>query len=613
MYAISNLFKQYLSQASREFEIKAIINGITYDHTSVVYFELEDDALPSDDFEIGTVVSAKFTLAIKTANIIPTNAEIQPSVRMAGAEGYTEWIPLSVYYVDSRSYANYVWTFTCYDRLILAEQEYVSALDFPISMRDVWDELCGLLGVESDVEINPAYMIPYKPEGLYTIREMMGFIASAHCASVRMTKEGKVGFIKFIIEAETTSILPSDCFKLLQTDEPKNYTKIILTYNDDGETLEAGDDEGNTLNIFNPFMDETILDNVVESFAGESGLWLNWPFDFTVLDDVFSVAPGFTYSPITMDWRGRPDLEPGDRVLISQRDGSKIETILMNNKLSFRGGLKETSLSPVRSEQQSEFDYTGTLTRAVQNIAKNSVQLDQPYYGVTIGRINGIKVEKSNGISQAIFNSDTIRITKNEVAVFDVDADGEIDITAKVHLSPGSTIDWGVITPPSAVQVGALPDDWSGATYIDQYGVYTGRIQASQIDVGVLNGFTLNSTFVNASDMLRIDGVGSTLPVIFMRDTGRGAIDGTTITASTSNPGNPASEFGTLQILIPSKAGFPAQMVLSGLSGSGANLIVSDGAVKANEYYGVDGVMKIVMAGNHCYFVDSLGAYKQMD
>lgn len=433
MYPVSTLFEQYMVQSDRQFEIKAVVGLTAYDNTSVIEFDIEDSVIPSEEFTLGTVISSRLTISIRTADTIPTNAKVSPFVRLNGISGYTEWAPLGSYYIDSRTYQNNVWKFTCFDKLILSQQPYVSNLVYPISMALVFEELCSQLDYDIDpsLVINPAYMIPYKDEDI-TMREMFGYIASAHAASVRLTKDELLTFVKYLPGAPQTNILASDYFKANETNPLKTYTALKLTYNTDGETLTAGSgDSDHTLSIYNPFMDQGILDTVM------------------------ATVNGFSYMPFTMEWKGRPDLEIGDSVTVTRRDGSTFPSIILTNKVSYKGGLKTTSTAPSYSPQRSETDYKGSIKQQIVAAARSGIIPDEPYYGVTLGRLHGLKIERSDGISKATFNSDLLEIRRNGSPVFEVNELGKVELTdIVIH---GGTITWGEggANVPTAGQIGA--------------------------------------------------------------------------------------------------------------------------------------------------------------
>jgi hypothetical protein len=276
-------------------------------------------------------------------------------------------------------------------------------------MQAVWNELCGIIGVTSNanVTINSTFAFDLAPTG-YTVRQVLGLIAAAHAASVKMMKDGTIGLIKFKADsAAVESITASDYVKAPQTNPEKLITRIVAD-NDDGDEIEAGTgSESNTLKITNPFITQTII------------------------NDMYSSLNGFKYIPYNMDWRCFPYLEVGDTINIyilnnnitwdmadvawdmadATWDTAEVmgdisyESIILTNKIVYKGGLKATSSAPAQSTTASEFKPKGTLTEKIKTLNKTAVKQDKPYYGVTFGRDFGIKVQGSNG-SEVVLNGD---------------------------------------------------------------------------------------------------------------------------------------------------------------------------------------------------------------
>lgn len=211
--------------SNREFEIKGEIGGVTYDNDSVIDFDIEDIVIPSEDFTLGSVIPSRLTLAVRADDTIATNAKIIPWVRLNGASGWTDWLSLGAFYIDSRTYQNKVWKFVCFDKLILSQQLYVSALVYPATMAQVFNEICSQLGyaVDSSVVINPDYMIPYKDLEI-SMRTMLGYISSAHASSIRMTNDEKIAFVDFDPLAIKTPLSATDYFKVDQTNPLKIFS-----------------------------------------------------------------------------------------------------------------------------------------------------------------------------------------------------------------------------------------------------------------------------------------------------------------------------------------------------------------------------------------------------
>ena len=407
MWNVTDVFNYYSQLNDRKFDIKVNVDAVTYGNTTIVELEIDNQIIPDEEFTLGDIACSSLKLKLRTNNTIPTNAKICPYIRFTGAtwntipepwmtyppnweeDGFSEWLPLGEFYIDTRKYQNEVWTLNCLDKLITFQQVFVSALTFPVPMSAVLNEMCTTLGItiDSSVVINPAYMIPYDPDGEYTMREMLGFIAAAHGASCQMTKDGKLGFKYFITNYTTTSVLASHIFKAELTNPEKIYSRLVIIYNDDGEYLERGTDTMNgdrTLTIFNPFITDTMM------------------------DAIFANINGFAYQPISMDWKCMPQLDVGDGMQITLRDGTVVNTVILHEIINFKGGLKSNTQSPSASEQRSEFVYTGPITSKVKHLAKTTIKENKPYYGVVMGRANGLKITRSDGASEVILNSDTL-------------------------------------------------------------------------------------------------------------------------------------------------------------------------------------------------------------
>lgn len=350
--------------------MRAIINNFIYGSDEVVEFTVEDMLTGGDELTLGTVIPAKLSIKIKTTSAIPANAKIVPELRLNGAQGYTEWIPMGEFYIDSRSYSNGVWIFSCVDKLITTEQPYVSSLTYPVAMSEVFEEILDILDIESDVVINSAFQIPYKDETI-SIRDMLSCIASAHGANVKLNRSGELIFVPLVLgSTPSVTITPSDYIRAEQTNTQKAYTRLQVVHNLEGETLELGTgNEDNTLKFENRFM-----------FIEQNQL-----------NYAFSVMNGFSYVPYSMTWTGRPDLDVGDVIKIVLQDATEITSIIAVNKLSFKGGLLQQSSAPSKSEQQSEFQFQGSIAKQLaQRVVK-----DHTYNGVSFGPQYGVRVEDS--------------------------------------------------------------------------------------------------------------------------------------------------------------------------------------------------------------------------
>jgi len=506
MYPISPLYADALRRPDRELLVKALINGVEYDNTKIVDFSIENSMTSLDGFELGTAIPSKLIITIRTGEKIPPNAQIIPylSVSMSGLtweqatypwkdmhvtwQGVMgDWLPMGEFYVDTREKVNGVWTFTCYDKLVFADEMYVSSLSYPTSMKNVWDEICTSLGYtyDSSVIIDPSYQIQAGPAG-YTKRQVMGYIAGANAANVFAGKDGVIRFKRFTSASTPDfNMTTSDYVRVKQTNQIKSFSRVVVMYNtEDQLTYEAGTgDENHTLNMENPFMTQTMVNNLQ------------------------SALNGFSYIPVAMDARGFPQLDQGDIIGFEQYEGVswieaitswqdthipwdgmvKYQTVNLRQTFGFAGGLKMSIESPSVSEQQSEFKVDGSLTSAVNKLNKTAVKEGKSYYGATITRTEGLVIEREDHLSKAVFNSDELTFyAEGERALW-------FDIPKRKFIF-GGDLEAAGGTFSGTLQ--AVDGVFTG-TLLGADGTFTGTLSAGRVEGGEIIG-----SFIQGADIL---------------------------------------------------------------------------------------------------------------
>lgn len=193
MYPASELFQRLVKNPMREFDTKVIINGVEHGSNEVVEWDIMETITESESYTIGNAIPTKFELKICTQSIFPTNAEMKPYIRLID----TEWIPLGVFYVDSRKESEGgIWEFVCYDKLMLANQPWETGLYLPATMKEVMEEICDMLEIQicPDTVIR-SYEVPLMTHE-FTMRQVIGFIAACHGSNARIDKNGCLEFVE---------------------------------------------------------------------------------------------------------------------------------------------------------------------------------------------------------------------------------------------------------------------------------------------------------------------------------------------------------------------------------------------------------------------------------
>lgn len=192
MYPASDLFQRLIKNPMREFDTKVIINGVEHGSNEVVEWDIMETITESESYTIGNAIPTKFELKIYTQSIFPTNAEMKPYIRLID----TEWMPLGVFYVDSRKESEGgIWEFVCYDKLMQANQPWETELYLPASMFQVVEEICDVLEIQLAPDTSLMFEVPLVTHE-FTMRQVLGYIAGCQGANAKINRNGELAFIK---------------------------------------------------------------------------------------------------------------------------------------------------------------------------------------------------------------------------------------------------------------------------------------------------------------------------------------------------------------------------------------------------------------------------------
>lgn len=215
MLTTSALYQTITGTEGFRFESKLDINGVTYDKTTLISMRTSHQMF-SGKPEIGHAIAGEITAELLVPSVdIPTMAELRPYVRAVNATQQSEWLPQGIYFIDTRSqtkneHGENVLTIHGFDAMLMAEQYYNGSITGDSTDTQMVAEIASLLGVSVDSRtysiMTNAYTIPF-PSG-YTLREVLGYIASMYVGSFLMTEEGKLRLVSLLeLPAETNYLI----------------------------------------------------------------------------------------------------------------------------------------------------------------------------------------------------------------------------------------------------------------------------------------------------------------------------------------------------------------------------------------------------------------------
>ena len=210
-------------------ETKLIIAGVEYDQTNIFGLTTSAALYSSGTVAIGGCVAKEIDLTILPKGNIPRMAEIAVWVRPASAEVDTDWLQKGVFYIDTRETdkVSGLMTLHGYDAMLKAEQTFLTETtedDWPKPMDEVVAEIAQRMGISLDRRTVVSHTLKAGYPLEYTMREVLGYIASAHAGNWIITDAGELRLVGLAdIPAETFYLVTEDGDAILFGD-----TKILI-------------------------------------------------------------------------------------------------------------------------------------------------------------------------------------------------------------------------------------------------------------------------------------------------------------------------------------------------------------------------------------------------
>ena len=385
-----------MANANHSVEWRVTVNGTDYGKTKLAASTGGGDALPrltrnlftGSTPTIGGCCAATFECTIfEASSNVPRMATVIPAYRLSDGTTTSDWMILGTFYIDTRSVNKSTGALSlyCYDRMLIADgaggATYADATGFdewPQSMSAVVNEIASIMGITVDsrtvINSGDGYKVDYPND--YTMREVLGYIAVAHCGNWCITPDNKLRLIP-LTGGNGSYNLGSAPGSLKASEQLAGYTGVTVYWADES-AYEAGDDTGMTIVADCPWATQDTADGMLD-----------------ILD-------GYQYQPYTASGAFADlALELGDAVTVglpNQTVTGPCWSIDITCDV-----IEAMDISaPGEAEVDHEYPYSDYVDRSL----KRKVGLGQAYYGVTISRQKGLEIKRSDGASEALFNSD---------------------------------------------------------------------------------------------------------------------------------------------------------------------------------------------------------------
>ena len=399
----SAAFMSAMASPSRMIRGKVVVvdGGLTSEYgyaNKLQSIEQEVSAVKGKMF--GAVVSYKSTIKlIDVKNVVQVNvgAKASPQIGING-----ELLPMTPVYISSNTFDEVkgIRTLVGEDAIGFTDKyiwnDIKGDLGNTFIIQDVFAAIANKIGTEFMItgelpNINAVYTkATFNVNGDETLRQILTAAAEATGAMVFINGNGKME-IKMLSNTIALAIDKNIQFDL--STEPSSSLSGIISINELNDMISVGNNSSYISVIsVNPFIDPTD-----DSSQGK-------------LQNLFVKYQGNTFYPYKLKWRGNPALEIGDKIRLTLRDGSTIDTWYLGEKIKYTGGMSAESSWEA---DESEKPEVGSQTIS-DTTRRTMAKVDKANQKITL--LTEASGEQGQKISQLEVSLDGIRTEVSEVS-----------------------------------------------------------------------------------------------------------------------------------------------------------------------------------------------------
>lgn len=333
-----------------------------------------------DNITFGNAPCQSVTFSIHNPEINLENEELFIQQGLYLEDGTLENIDLGYFTVQKPTSDGEVTQYVCYDRMVKFEKIFYIPGDYPTTytVNGILYEIEHATGIK----INP---FPSSADyrlaktmfnGIYTMREMLGYLAGIIGRDAIVSRAGEVEF-KWYTSVDGYTLDGSRIYQgatNIETEYDMYIEKIVCSAQTYGETpRELTIGTGNRIvYVSNPFMQTFMLTAIYERIRN------------------------FRYRGITAEFLGDFRLDLGDVINVT-KGNETYQCCVMEISHQSDGGVRTTISSHNKTEREQEFNVTGSVTRSIdrtsnalagveETVNKHETEINELFTSVSNGK-----------------------------------------------------------------------------------------------------------------------------------------------------------------------------------------------------------------------------------
>lgn len=317
-------FKQLASANGRRINCRIDVGNKTYYSDKILKFDFTD-VTHEDWFTIGSTCSNEFSFTIIDYEEPALYTAVRPCISL---DGGFEWFQLGIFYVARRLFRGRYATLVCYDKMNKLGVPIEG--DLHVSVSSHADTLLAAVCNQAGIVFNGVCesFKTYLPHPSTTLRQVIGYIAALHCACAKFDNNGELVFRKY--SEMPTEILPAKNCMHIRRYITRAEVKGLRVANGLETLVYGGKDRLSTLELYNPYMTQEILDSIGEQLGG------------------------LHFYGAEVEMQGLPFLESGNFIRLEDADGSLTPIVMSEIKYHYDGALTAKLYSKNKADNDPE-------------------------------------------------------------------------------------------------------------------------------------------------------------------------------------------------------------------------------------------------------------------
>ena len=271
----------------------------------------------------------------------------QPS-KMKGFDEKWEYVPLGIFHIDEVNRQRNTIELKAIDNMIKFERPYtLSQLTYPTTLYQIYVDACNVCGVPIGTTSFPNmnYVVQEKPEGDYSFRDIIGYVAELAGCFAKCNRNGALELRWY--EQTDIELGPMNRFNFKPSDDTVKITGVMYATED---------------TVYLAGTDEYVID------LSENPL-VSGDYS-TLLNNIYNNIKDTVFTPYTSEWQGNPAIEAGDMITQIDRDGNVYNTIVTKSTYKYRG----RSILEAKGLPELTKGYKGTVEKFKSTANKQIAQ-----------------------------------------------------------------------------------------------------------------------------------------------------------------------------------------------------------------------------------------------